>query len=441
MVSLSRPPDGLFDVVKNAIVHHADERQTDKEEHPSTPPLAQPPVENNKPFNHSHDQQSQDERPWGDDNREGTGESAPPDKPPDKHTDSDGPHPGPNEQPSLPASPKSKTSFHPSSAKSPSDDSKRGPRRGLSISTTRGHISQPGTPQQRTGPPRSISYNYSISSAHGHTLSPTTSRQQEDNSTVEEDPDRSYDFPTSVTSPFRGALEYGDRELREREREIAERKHRRKDSYFHNPMKWLTESPRDTPKDEEPPFSFTRTRTEGGHQDSEEGEAVAGPSQATSPQTPAGTPRLRYSRSMPHIDREGRSPAAPKWGRLRSLLPHIASQAKTQTPAPSTVVSPNVNITDELITGGLATQMLRMWFERDDKGHRRVPALFHRLRIRVSDSLHPLHGNKAVFRIECEYANGAGQRRWLGCLVRRTRRRVPWTCRVFSDSQYILFAG
>lgn len=44
MVSLSRPPDGLFDVVKNAIVHHADERQTDKEEHPSTPPLAQPPV-------------------------------------------------------------------------------------------------------------------------------------------------------------------------------------------------------------------------------------------------------------------------------------------------------------------------------------------------------------------------------------------------------------
>ena len=51
--------------------------------------------------------------------------------------------------------------------------------------------------------------------------------------------------------------------------------------------------------------------------------------------------------------------------------------------------------------------MLRLWFERDERGHRRVPALFHRLRIRVSDSLHPLHGNKAVFRIECEYANGA----------------------------------
>ncbi|KAI8978828.1 phospholipase D [Trametes punicea] len=109
---------------------------------------------------------------------------------------------------------------------------------------------------------------------------------------------------------------------------------------------------------------------------------------------------------MPHMEGEARSPTAPKWNRLRSLIPHIAGQAKAQTPAPSAVVPPNVNITDELITGGLATLMLRLWFERDEKDHRRVPALFHRLRIRVSDSLHPLHGNKAVFRIECEYANG-----------------------------------
>ncbi|TFK81830.1 phospholipase D [Polyporus arcularius HHB13444] len=110
---------------------------------------------------------------------------------------------------------------------------------------------------------------------------------------------------------------------------------------------------------------------------------------------------------MPHIQREAKSPSTPKWGRLKSLLPHIAGQAKTHPPALSAVTPSNVNITDELITGGLATLMLRLWFERDERGHRRVPALFHRLRIRVSDSLHPLHGNKAVFRIECEYANGA----------------------------------
>jgi hypothetical protein len=51
--------------------------------------------------------------------------------------------------------------------------------------------------------------------------------------------------------------------------------------------------------------------------------------------------------------------------------------------------------------------MLKLWFERDEKGHRRVPILLHRLRVRISDSLHPLGGDKSVFRIECEYANGA----------------------------------
>ncbi|KAI0789639.1 phospholipase D [Abortiporus biennis] len=100
------------------------------------------------------------------------------------------------------------------------------------------------------------------------------------------------------------------------------------------------------------------------------------------------------------------------WNKLRNLIPHIAGQGRgAAAQAGPSVVPPSVNITDELITGGLATLMLRLWFERDEKDHRRVPALFHRLRIRISDSLHPLHGHKAVFRIECEYANGAA--RWV----------------------------
>jgi phospholipase D1/2 len=59
-----------------------------------------------------------------------------------------------------------------------------------------------------------------------------------------------------------------------------------------------------------------------------------------------------------------------------------------------------VNITDELLVGGLSTLLLRMWLERDEKEHRRVPILLHRLKVRVSDSLHPLKGAKATFRIE-----------------------------------------
>ncbi|KAI0084789.1 phospholipase D [Irpex rosettiformis] len=130
----------------------------------------------------------------------------------------------------------------------------------------------------------------------------------------------------------------------------------------------------------------------------------------------------RRTKSLPQLERDEKdhdreehnveTTTAPKWGRLRSLIPHLAQQRREQAAKGPSVVAPqSVNITDELLVGGLSTLMLRLWFERDEKGHRRIPVLLHRLRIRVSDSLHPLHGNKAVFRIECEYANGAA--RWV----------------------------
>lgn len=105
------------------------------------------------------------------------------------------------------------------------------------------------------------------------------------------------------------------------------------------------------------------------------------------------------------------SHGSAKWAKLRSLLPHIVYHNQSIVPGPSVITSHTVNITDELITGGLSTLMLRLWLERDEKGRRRVPVFLHRLRIRVSDSIHPLQHQKSVFRIECEYANGAA--RWV----------------------------
>ncbi|KAF6757522.1 hypothetical protein DFP72DRAFT_758222, partial [Ephemerocybe angulata] len=105
-----------------------------------------------------------------------------------------------------------------------------------------------------------------------------------------------------------------------------------------------------------------------------------------------------------------------KWARLRALLPQITHEAGAQSPlntpsAPGFAVSPAVNVVDELITGGLATLMPKLWFDRAEKGQRRIPVLLHRLRLRITDSLHPLHKSRSVFRIECEYANGAA--RWV----------------------------
>ncbi|KAF8908954.1 hypothetical protein CPB84DRAFT_1813208 [Gymnopilus junonius] len=140
---------------------------------------------------------------------------------------------------------------------------------------------------------------------------------------------------------------------------------------------------------------------------------------ALSPPLNSRSGALRRAFSVPHSRRssvskdkeksEDKEPTTgvAKWAKLRSLLPHIVYPDESIIPGPSAVTSQAVNITDELITGGLSTLILRLWFERDEKGHRRVPLLFHRLRIRVSDSLHPMHQTKSVFRIECEYANGA----------------------------------
>ncbi|KAF7795377.1 hypothetical protein EIP86_006534 [Pleurotus ostreatoroseus] len=287
-----------------------------------------------------------------------------------------------------------------------------------------------GTPSERTGPPRSISYNYSVSGSHPASranshderegypsiLEPTSDTEEPE---TFEDPDRPDEF-VPVTSPFRGALEYQDPEQREKEIEMMEKRQKRRDSYFHdvfNPSKWIqTDSPRteaapfQLPAESEPASEVASQRPQS-HRHARRG-TMQSPTMSVA--SSSRFPPARRTRSLPHIkDESPRSNSTlPKWNRLRSLLPHIAAQGKEHAPAgASEVVPAAVNITDELIAGGLSTQMLRLWFERDEKGDRRIPILFHRLRIRVSDSLHPLHGNKAVFRIECEYANGAA--RWV----------------------------
>jgi len=221
----------------------------------------------------------------------------------------------------------------------------------------------------------------------------------------------SYDF-TPRESEFRGALEYTDPEQRERERELAERKGKRRDTRLWDEWKMkIHDSFVESPKDDKPQ-SDNPSRDEGSRTDNDNEE---GPSHRLSSST-GGVPMRAWS--SPYIkdaDRNTKDDNASRssnvrWNKLRFLLPYLAPSAQKE-PTSSAVVPSGVNITDELITGGLSTLMLRLWFERDEKGRRRVPVLFHRLRIRISDSLHPMHGIQSVFRIECEYANGAA--RWV----------------------------
>ncbi|KAI5121406.1 hypothetical protein M0805_003178 [Coniferiporia weirii] len=263
-------------------------------------------------------------------------------------------------------------------------------------------------------------------------------------------------------SEFRGALEYIDPEQREKEREAAEKREKNRlsrivDETWVNPLKWLNgqapepvthESPKDDGEGWTSYFDFLKPGEKGKEKETQqqEGEEKAptttdpekqaerteneekpidnrdAPQESPSPTKDEAARKAQLkgkgvarAQSMPHMKRSTsrkNSFPAPRWARLRSLLPLIAQQNKNNAPQGQTAVQSHlVNITDELISGGLSALMLKLWFERDERGARRVPVLLHHLRLRISDSIHPLNGNKAVFRIECEYANGAA--RWV----------------------------
>jgi phospholipase D1/2 len=259
------------------------------------------------------------------------------------------------------------------------------------------------TPSARTGPPRSLSYTYSLPSS-----GPSRGNSKFENGNIIS-ASTADDAGFSPQSTFRGVLEHGtpemDRKGKRRERTLDDH-----GDSWNLRRRWFHESP----KEEAPGFEFGVSQKEDNFK-SEKGEEVSFHHKSTTGEE-AVSPTSRKSVllrafSLPHASQEPKQPGRAKWGRLRSLLPQIIQQDTSVTSGPSVVTSPSVNITDELITGGLSTLMLRLWFERDEKEHRRVPVLLHRLRIRVSDSIHPMQEQKSVFRIECEYANGAA--RWV----------------------------
>jgi phospholipase D1/2 len=239
------------------------------------------------------------------------------------------------------------------------------------------------TPAARTGPPRSLSSPF-ITASHSFPAHLADKEVQE----------------------FRGALEYPfyDHKRRDKEGSSSEdwkpetlhESTRGEIQAMDSPLSDLESSAIETP-----PHSpaFVRSSTTASYKTAIR-RTFSAPYRIT--QTPSDKGNQKE---------EDTSHGSAKWTKLRSLLPHIVHHNQSFVPGPSVIASHTVNITDELITGGLSTLMLRLWLERDEKGRRRVPVLLHRLRIRVSDSIHPLQQQQSVFRIECEYANGAA--RWV----------------------------
>ena len=282
------------------------------------------------------------------------------------------------------------------------------------------------TPASRTGPPRSLSfsYNYPIPSSFS-----SRSYINRDNCDILEEPRRLRASTDAGTRDERSAYDLSPRETQFRgpfdaippEPKVREPRDRQKSPSLWDGLKsrWLPDSLTGSPSEE---TSGAEWGKEKAKDDAQPNEGPLSRKVSTAVASGSGSVLARSASMATQskgkvLERRDSQPQSPGnkspstgWNRLRFLLPHVVSSAAKE-PAPSAVAPGGVNITDELTVGGLSALILRLWFERDERGRRRVPILLHRLRIRVSDSLHPLHRSHSVFRIECEYANGA--MRWV----------------------------
>jgi len=276
--------------------------------------------------------------------------------------------------------------------------------------------SVPDTPSARTGPPRSLSYQFTPSGSpivpHFTFLDGQNENEELFENDLAELPQSAPQQPRSHRRQptFRGALELVSSNI---DRDSIDRKGKARDTRGQDEsrtsIRWL-----ESPMDEKPTTAFEEPQGSGqsiehdGHLSKHDSAGYI--KQGHSQSKDQAQMDIQRSHSYPPPKSIKRSGGSDKWGKLRALIPSAIRQSPS-TPTTHAVTPPDVNIIDELITSGLSNLMLGLWFERDDKGYRRIPVLLHRLRIRISDSLHPSHAQKAVFRIECEYANGAA--RWV----------------------------
>jgi len=285
------------------------------------------------------------------------------------------------------------------------------------------------TPASRTGPPRSLSFSYI------HPIPTSFSSRSyidRDDYDILEEPRRPR--ASTVDNGVRDGPSAYDRTPRETqfrgpfdamppEQKAREPRDRQKSTSLWDGFKsrWLPDSLTGSPSEETSGAEWGKEKEKdnaqpnGGSLSRKVSTAVAsgsgsGPGLVLARTVSMSTQGKGKGRRDSQSLSPGNKSPSTGWNRLRSLLPHVISPTAKE-PAPSALAPGGVNITDELTVGGLSALILRLWFERDERGRRRVPILLHRLRIRVSDSLHPLHGSHSVFRIECEYANGA--MRWV----------------------------
>lgn len=113
---------------------------------------------------------------------------------------------------------------------------------------------------------------------------------------------------------------------------------------------------------------------------------------------------------MPSRSSFGGNPNGPTSGKVSALAPTVIT---------------SVPVTTELFAGQLPVMILKTWIDRDEDGRKAVPVLLGNLRFRVGDSVGLRQGKEAtgkeMFKVECEYGDGAVK--WVRSILTSNTRR------------------
>ncbi|PWN28305.1 phospholipase D [Jaminaea rosea] len=155
---------------------------------------------------------------------------------------------------------------------------------------------------------------------------------------------------------------------------------------------------------------------EGGNQNDKANDSKAGDGVAPQSSSGGDDKMKKISGVMLGRDGEGKElngsaslSKDDKWAILKQRVQATGAVAKRRAEKSRQDqrrrVTGGLDMTAELQSGVLPVILLKMALERDEGGHRRVPVLLNHLRLKVTDSVNPLHNSQAIFRIELSYAD------------------------------------
>jgi phospholipase D1/2 len=100
-----------------------------------------------------------------------------------------------------------------------------------------------------------------------------------------------------------------------------------------------------------------------------------------------------------------------RWRQLKAGLKMLGARKKEEATRVEAVKS--AELMAELLAGAPAALIFASMFQRDERGHKRVPVLLEQLRLKVTDSERDDEDKHAIFRIELEYGSSLARMKWV----------------------------